>query len=133
MSQAEAILEAGEQATLLDLSGKEFNQMWVDEKQPLFVANNPMHWKAHKLQVAIERMEKQQKTNPAQFNATVYFAALDKYAELMEQINKGEPGEILGSAELAGERTGRSKAPHVGEGASSGLHPGVSADNPFAG
>ena len=108
--------------------------MWVDETQPLFVANNPTHWKAHKLQVAIERMEKQQKSNPAQFNAAVYFAALDKIAELMEQINsKGESGEILGSGVVVEERTGRSKAPHVGDGTPAGLHPGVSADNPFAG
>jgi hypothetical protein len=132
MSQATAV-DNGEQATLLDLSGKEFNLMWVDEQQPLFVANNPTHWKAHKLQVALDRMEKQQKTNPAQFNATVYFAALDKLGDLMAEINKGELDEVLDTAGVADERTGRSKAPHVGDGASAGVHTGVSADNPFAG
>jgi hypothetical protein len=79
-----------EQKALFDLSGRELNALWVDESAPLFIANNPLHWKAHKLQVALERMEKQQKSNPAQFNATVYFATIEKLGDLMEQINKGE-------------------------------------------
>lgn len=79
-----------EQKVLFDLSGRELNALWVDESAPLFIANNPLHWKAHKLQVALERMEKLQKSNPAQFNATVYFATIDKLGDLMEQINKGE-------------------------------------------
>jgi hypothetical protein len=88
-----------EQIPLLDLTGKEFNAMWVDDNAPLFVANNPLHWKAHKLQIALARMDKISEKNPAQFNSTSYFAALDKLADLMEQINKGDfrRDEVLGS------------------------------------
>ncbi|CAB4155393.1 hypothetical protein UFOVP667_1 [uncultured Caudovirales phage] len=97
----EAIAE--NQSALLDLDGRELNQFWVDEKAPLFVANNPLHWKAHKLQVALERMEKQQRSNPAQFNATVYFATIDKLGDLMGEINKGvTDAKILDKRELEG-------------------------------
>lgn len=95
-----------EQASLLDLSGRELNALWVDESAPLYIANNPLHWKAHKLQVAIERMEKQQKSNPAQFNSTSYFAAIDKLGDLMEQINKGDwrHAEVLDEGRVAENR-----------------------------
>lgn len=79
--------DEGTQQSMFDLSGREFNAMWVDEKQPLFVANNPKHWKAHKIQVAINRLEKHLERNPAQFNASVYKSLVDDSADLMEQIN----------------------------------------------
>ena len=62
-----------EQPTLFDLSGKQFNINWVDEKQPLFVANNPLHWKGHKLQILIARLERQAQNNAAQFNSNTYY------------------------------------------------------------
>lgn len=127
---------AEQQTTLLDLNGREFNQLWVDDNAPLFVANNPLHWKAHKLQVALARLDKIAEKNPAQFNSNVYMATLDKLGELMEQINNNEmvakANEVLeqgamdnGSAERGGSEAVRPRE-------SDGLDSGISADNPFA-
>lgn len=127
-----------QQTALLDLSGREFNQLWVDDNAPLFVANNPLHWKAHKLQVALARLDKIAEKNPAQFNSTVYMATLDKLADLMTEINAGkgeaaahdailESGEMdQGSAESGGSEAFRPGKPD-------GMDSGISADNPFAG
>lgn len=102
-----------EQKALFDLSGREFNQLWVDDNAPLFVANNPLHWKAHKLQVALARLDKIAEKNPAQFNSTVYMATLDKLADLMDQINnKGNgDGGVLDAGEMA-ENRNSGTAPH---------------------
>lgn len=99
-----------EQIPLLDLTGREFNAMWVDDNAPLFVANNPLHWKAHKLQIALARMDKISEKNPAQFNATSYFAALDKLADIMEQINNGDyrNGQVLDAHGVVGDGNGSS-------------------------
>lgn len=139
MSQA----VADQQTALLDLDGRELNQLWVDDNAPLFVANNPLHWKAHKLQVALARMDKMAEKNPAQFNSTAYFAALDKLAELMEQINAGQmkvatndaenDAAILESGEMAEGSAERSGSQTLRPGESNGVDIGISADNPFAG
>jgi hypothetical protein len=93
------------QSTLFDLSGKEFNAYWVDEKAPLFIANNALHWKAHKLQTLITRLEVQQQKNPAQFNSKTYIDALNEFERLIGEIKeKGLNGENLGSGNVAGER-----------------------------
>lgn len=98
---SEAVAE--QQTALLDLSGREFNQLWVDDNAPLFVANNPLHWKAHKIQVALARLDKIAEKNPAQFNSTVYMATLDKLADLMTEINKGgSNGQVLDEGNVAG-------------------------------
>lgn len=98
---SEAVSE--QQTALLDLSGREFNQLWVDDNAPLFVANNPLHWKAHKLQVALARLDKIAEKNPAQFNSTVYMATLDKLGDLMTEINNGGArSEVLDSGNVAG-------------------------------
>lgn len=76
------------QTPLLDLTGKELNAMWVDEKQALFIPNNPLHFKAHKYQVLLSRLDKQAQNNPAQFNSTLYKATLDEYIKLVEQIGE---------------------------------------------
>lgn len=129
------VAEEQTQTALLDLTGAEFNVMWVDEGQALFVANNPLHWKAHKLQVAIQRMDKISEKNPAQFNATAYFAALDKLGELMEQINIKQKAmsdeQSNGSAEVANYGD-EGAAPTVGARNAPSVDSGVSADNPFA-
>ena len=93
-----------QQTALLDLSGREFNQLWVDDNAPLFVANNPLHWKAHKLQVALARLDKIAEKNPAQFNSTVYMATLDKLADLMTEINGGANAEVLDEGRVAENR-----------------------------
>lgn len=110
---SEAVAE--QQTALLDLSGREFNQLWVDDNAPLFVANNPLHWKAHKLQVALARLDKIAEKNPAQFNSTVYMATLDKLGDLMDEINRKGNGDggVLDAEEMAGDgNTGA--APHDG-------------------
>lgn len=89
------------QIPLLDLNGRELNKLFVDDNAPLFIPNNPLHWKAHKLQVILARFEKMAQTNPAQVNMTSYLSALDKYTDLMEQINKGaKNGEILDAGDM---------------------------------
>ena len=102
--ETQEVVRLGGQTALLDLSAREFNIMFVDETQPLQVAVNPLHWRLHKLQIAAARMENQADRNPAQYNSTTYIATIDKMAELMEQINKQEPGgnEILGSQFVVG-------------------------------
>lgn len=129
------VAEEQKQTALLDLSGAEFNVMWVDEGQALFVANNPLHWKAHKLQVAIQRMDKISEKNPAQFNATAYFAALDKLGELMEQINVKQKAmsdeQSNGSGALA-ENGNEGAASALGARNAPSVDSGISADNPFA-
>ena len=137
---SEAVAE--QQTALLDLNGREFNQLWVDDNAPLFVANNPLHWKAHKLQVALARLDKIAEKNPAQFNSTAYFAALDKLAGLMEEINAGKTkvatndaendAAILESGAVAEGSAERSGSEEVRQGKPDGVDSGISADNPFA-
>lgn len=126
---------ADQQTALLDLSGREFNQLWVDEKAPLFVANNPLHWKAHKIQIALARLEKISEKNPAQFNSTVYMATLDKLAELMDQINNiekvAQANELLEQTTMAGGNTEPGGSEEIRQGEPDGLDSRISADNPF--
>lgn len=126
-----------EQVPLLDLNGRELNAMWVDENQPLFIPNNPLHWKAHKLQIALAKMEKQQERNPAQFNSTTYLAMLNQYTEVMDEVNKelkiADANKLLESGEVAQGGTERSGSEEICVGESNGVDPGISADNPFAG
>jgi hypothetical protein len=124
----EAIEEAT-QNTLFDLSAKEFNIMWVDEKAPLSVPNNPMHWKAHKLQTLIARLEKQAERNPAQFNSKNYIDVLNEFERLMLEIKEGQDETYASTVGAVGDT---SEAPAMGEGNAVGLDIGVSADNPTA-
>lgn len=124
------VLEEPAQATLFDLSGKEFNINWVDEKQPLFVANNPIHWKAHKLQIMIARLDKQSANNPAQFNSNVYYQAVNELEKLMTQINQGVTSETVDTGNVAEIGDGNSTTP-MGEGVTSSVDVGISADNPL--
>lgn len=127
---------AEQQTALLDLTGREFNQLWVDDNAPLFVANNPLHWKAQKLQVALARLDKIAEKNPAQFNSNVYMATLDKLAELMEQINNNEmvakANEVLESGKMDNGSAERGGSEEIRPGKPDGLDSGISADNPFA-
>lgn len=117
--------------SMFDLTGKEFNNLWVNEKTPLFVPNHPLHYKALKLQLMIERLEKQAASNPAQFNSTSYIKTLDDFTNICNEI-KEENVKLLGSPDVAevGEPGPTSE---MGAGDASGLHSGVSADNPLAG
>lgn len=135
MTETIAAIE-NEQIPLLDLNGRELNKLFVDDNAPLFIPNNPLHWKAHKLQQILTRFEKMAQTNPAQVNMTSYLSALDKYTDLMEQINKAPAGkvadEVLDEGGVAESGTGREETPEVGEGTPLGLDPGISTDNPFS-
>lgn len=118
------------QNTLFDLSGEKFNINWVDEKQPLFIANNPLHWKAHKLQVLITRLDKQAQNNPAQFNSKNYIMAVNELKIVMEEIKGVKTDEVLESPGLGADRDAGA-AQTVGEGNTVGMGFGVSADNPI--
>lgn len=88
---------------MFDLSGKEFNAYWVDEKAPLFIPNNPLHWKAHKLQILISRLDKQSERNPAQFNSKNYIDALNEFEKLIAEITRKAGGdENLDEGSMAG-------------------------------
>jgi len=129
-NMAEPIIEETGQTTLLDLSGKELNAYWVDEKQNLFIPNNPLHFKAHKLQVLLARLDKQLIGNPAQFNAATYKTILDEYTKCVEDISDGRI-TAHDSGDLADD--GESEATsQMGDGAPPSVDTGVSADNPFA-
>lgn len=118
------------QETLFDISGREFNLNWIDESQPLFVAHNPLYWKAHKLQIMIARLEKQSANNPAQFNSSVYYQAVNALEDLMQKINRGETSEILDERSVA-EIGDAGAETEVGEGVTVGVGARVSADNPL--
>lgn len=122
-----------EQTALLDLTGKEFNPMWADETTPVFIANNPLHWKAHRLQIMLDRLEKQMQSNPAQFNATVYVRTLDNLTTIMEEINGRAAKPVLEPTTVADGVSESSGSAEVRERITDGVDSGISADNPFAG
>lgn len=127
-------VDTDEQTTLLDLESKELNPYWVDPKQPLLIPYNPLHWKAHELQLLLQILKKQAAKNPAQFNSKNYIDTLNEYTKCVTFINEGKTAdEVMESGELDISGAGRSKAPQMGEGASSSVDSGVSADNPLAG
>lgn len=130
-SMSAPVVEETGQTALLDTSGKEFNAYWVDEKQNLFIPNNPLHFKAHKLQVLLARLDKQLIKNPAQFNASVYKSVLDEYTKCVEAINNGETS-VSNASDLGNDRNG-DPAPPVGDRNLSSVRAGVSTDNPTAG
>lgn len=125
-------MDPNEQPTLLDLDGEKLNAMWVDEKQPLFLPNNPMHWKAHKLQVLLARLDKQAEKNAAQFNSTTYLKILDEYTRCVKAITEGRENEVLDTqgVDSDGHEAGSAE---VGSTVALSVVDGVSADNPLAG
>lgn len=124
--------EESPQQALFDTSGKQYNVNFVDQNQPLFIPNNPLHWKAHKLQVLLSRLEKQSATNPAQFNSRTYIDTLSAYEDAIEKIKLKEDQNGMDSGEVA---TGGESptAQEVGTRITLGMGNGVSADNPLAG
>jgi hypothetical protein len=97
-------MERGEQATLLDVSTKQFDPYWVDPQQPLQVPNNPLHYAAHKYQLILARLDQQAVKNPAQFNSGNYIAIMEKLEKLWEKINGTADDEDLGQGNVAGGR-----------------------------
>lgn len=120
------------QNALFDTTGREFNINWIDEKQPLFIANNPLHWKGHKLQILIARLERQAQSNPAQFNSRNYIEAVNELEKVMIAINEGADNDLLDEGKVASDRD-TSAAPAVGTGNAPSLDNGISPDNPTAG
>lgn len=127
-----AILDKGEQATLLDLSAKEINPYWIDPKQPLKVPADPLHWKAHELQILLEILKKQASKNPAQFNSRNYIDTLNAYTEVITQINKGKTADdVLDEGGL--DQDGNDPAaPTVGERTTVSVDFGIPTQNPLA-
>lgn len=119
------------QNTLFDLSGKEFNAYWVDEKAPLFIPNNPLHWKAHKLQILVNRLEVQAQKNPAQFNSKNYIDALNELEKLMTQIAERAADEL--DTQSVGVSGDEGATPTMGDRVAPSVGAGVSANNPLAG
>lgn len=83
-----------QQTALLDISSKQLDPYWVDEKQKLLIPNNPLHFKAHRLQILLDLLSSQAKKNPAQFNSKNYIDALNEYTKCIEAIKDGR-NEIL--------------------------------------
>lgn len=94
--------QQGQQA-LLDISTQQFDPYWVDEKQKLLIPNNPLHYKAHKLQILLDLLATQAKKNPAQFNSKNYIEALGEYTKCIEAIKRGDH-EILDEGGVAESR-----------------------------
>lgn len=128
---SEAVEEA-EQTTLLNLDGKNLNAMWVDEKAPLFIPNNPVHWKAHKLQVLLSRLDKQAEKNGAQFNSNAYLSILNEYTKCVEAIRSNNESAILNEGNMEADGNGSAEV-NVGETVALSVDNGVSPDNPAAG
>lgn len=124
--------EEANQESMFDLSSKEFNPYWIDENAKLIVPNQPLHWKAHKLQILIERLEKQAERNPAQFNSKNYIDALNEFEKLCTEINRKAQDESL-DAERVVESGNEGATPEVGARNTPRLGLRISADNPIAG
>lgn len=118
-----------QQSTLLNLNTKELSPYWVDPDQPLLVPDNPLHWKAHKLQILVETLQVQAGKNPAQFNSKNYIDAVDAYTKCIEAIKDGKPNDDTGR--MAEVSAGEAEA--MGEGNASSVDSRVSTDNPTAG
>ena len=122
-----------EQGTLFNLKSKEIDPYWVDPKQPLKIPAEPLHVKAHRLQLLLERLDNQAAKNAAQFNSANYMAILNEYIKTVEQIKEGKTaGELLKSGSLGNGGDAGRQAP-MGDGTAPGVGAGVSADNPAAG
>lgn len=123
------------QIALLDTSVKQFNPYWVDVKQKGVIPNNPLHYKAHKLQVLLARLDKQAASNPAQFNSRNYIDALNEWTRVVDLIKKGattdEPPKTNDPGAMGGV-SGIAPAP-MGAGTSAGVGNGISPQNPFSG
>ena len=120
------------QRSMFDLSGKEINPDWIDPGQALVVPANPLHVKAHKLQVLLARLDKQASRNGAQFNSANYLAILNEYTRCVQMINEGKTAHDMDEGELGENRQSGRQAP-LGDPASAGVVAGISADNPLAG
>lgn len=123
---------------MFDVEGQRYNAYWVDEKQPLFIPNEPLHWKAHKLQILLEILTKQAQKNPAQFNSKNYIDTLESFTITIEKIKFIAGGgkledENLDPKNVAGERAGRKEAATMGAGATLSVDTGISTNNPLAG
>lgn len=127
------------QAGLLDISGQEYDINWVDEKQPLFIPNRPLHYKAHRLQVLLDRLDKQAQNKATAFNSANYLAVLNEYIKCIETIRGERPEDepsnnnstVDETALAAGGDEG--EAPEVGHGITPSMGARISSDNPFAG
>ena len=140
---------SGDQSQLFNVDTKDINPDWIDPKQPLRIPVNPLHFKAHKLQILLEILEKQAAGRAAQqFNSKNYIEALNEFTRVVVNINLGKTEDTAEDDDkledqlqsLSEHNAGRlAKAGNsgsesaVGPGASPGLDSGISADNPFAG
>lgn len=123
-----------EQEALFETDTEDINLNFVNQKQNLGVPKNPLHWKAHKLQLLLARLEKQMNNNPAQFNSANYLNTLDKFTEICEQINGRKSIDARGNdAPEVGEAGHGGTTQAMGEGVTASMGNGISADNPFAG
>jgi hypothetical protein len=131
-TQSPPVATAQEQTTLLDLGGKQVFRDFYDDKTPVFVPNNPLHFKAHKLEILVKNMETQSIRNPAQFNSKNYLDAVDSLMACYEKIKEMYDEQILESGGVAagGNQSG---ARAVGQGNAPGVGVGISANNPLAG
>ena len=123
----------GEPQQLFNTDSKEIDPYWIDPSEPLRVPVEPLHVKAHKLQLLLDRLDKQASKAPAQFNSSNYLAILNEYTKCCTMINEGKTGHDLlvdGSLDENG-KSGR-QAP-MGDPVAPGLGSGVSPDNPLAG
>lgn len=124
--------EISGQAAMLDLNGELYNAMWVDSKQPLFIPDKPLHWKAHKLQVLLARLDKQAEQKPSAFSSANYIVALNEYTKCINQIKLGaNDGEQLDEGGVDQFPAGRKEEAAMGAGVAPGVDPGISADNPL--
>lgn len=124
---------AEEQETLFDLKSKQINPYWVNPKQPLLVPANPLHVKAHRLQLLLERLDHQAEKNGAQFNSTTYLAVLNEYTKSVQLINEGKSAHDLLEQGNLGEDGKPGRQASLGNTDTTGLDIGVSPDNPIAG
>lgn len=127
--QQQAEKQPAQQASLLNLSGREVYADFYDAKTPVFLPDNPLHFKAHKLQILVDRLESQAVKNAAQFNSKNYLEAVDAlmecYKQIREQLNDDmDARDMASGGNQEGART-------VGNGVAPGVGAGISADNPL--
>lgn len=123
-----------DEPTLFNVDTKLLNPDWIDPNTPLKIPVNPLHYKAHKLQLLLERLDKQATKNAAQFNSKNYMDILDEYTRLTDLINAGAKvdDKVLQQSGGVVEAGDSGAEGELGKTDAASLDSGISADNPFA-
>jgi hypothetical protein len=120
-----------EQISLLDLNGRQVYAEFYDSKSPVYIPDNPLHFKTHKLEIMVKNLEMQSIKTASAFNSKNYLDIVNELMACYEKIREVSD-EVLDAQRLAASRDeGATRA--VGERVAAGVGAGISTNNPLAG